>query len=33
MHEGRVYAGGMGVILRSPSVILESAKGIQPNGV
>jgi hypothetical protein len=28
MHEGTVYAGGMGVILRSPSAILDLANGI-----
>jgi hypothetical protein len=28
MHEGTVYAGDVGVILRSPSAILDSANGI-----
>jgi hypothetical protein len=28
MHEGTVYAGGVGVLLRSPSAILDSENGI-----
>jgi hypothetical protein len=28
MHEGTVHAGGVGLILRSPSAILDLANGI-----